>query len=104
MNPKGKVVMIPNGFNAAHFTEIVSEEKINKIRNELGVSSADTLLVTSSRLVLKNGLIDVIRSLPLQEISIKFLILGVGELEADLKNEVDKLGLKNRVFFKGFVP
>jgi glycosyltransferase involved in cell wall biosynthesis len=74
----------------------------------------DIFLVTMSRLVLKNGIADLISSLQHLPKNVKLIILGAGPLETELKCLCLKLGLNytdeppvnpgNRVHFLGYIP
>jgi len=102
MGYTGIPVVIPNAVDVGHFSEEVPEEEINNIRNEFAKNN-ELILITSSRLVEKNGLEYVIRAM--RELpNYVFVILGIGELENKLKGLVKNLGLEKRIFFKGFVP
>lgn len=103
---KGEARIIPNGVDLNKFKIENSKLKIKErqeIRNELGLQEKDIVLITSSRLVVKNGVGDVIEALTLLPKEVKFIICGVGELETSLKLKVKRLKLEDRVIFKGFV-
>ncbi len=87
----GKLEIIPNAVDTQKF----AGEKI---------PHTGTVLITTSRLVHKNAIDDVIRALPLLPEEVTFKILGSGPLEADLKVLTQKLGLESRVVFVGNVP
>lgn len=95
--------VVPNGVDYAHFSKVISPDQKKSIRKECGFADSDTILVTASRLVLKNGIGDVIESLAYLPPEVKFLILGTGHLEDELKAKVKHLDLANRVRFHGFV-
>lgn len=103
---KGEIEIIPNGVDVEKFQitnfKLQIEER-RKIREELGMGEKDIVLVTSSRLVKKNGVGDVIKALAKLPENIKFLILGEGELKKDLENLAKKLKVSERVIFKGYV-
>jgi glycosyltransferase involved in cell wall biosynthesis len=100
---QGEIKIIPNGVDVNKFkSELLKEEKI-KIRKELGLKENDIALITASRLVLKNGVGDVIKALPKLEQNIKFVILGEGGLKEKLQKLAKDLGVSERVIFKGFV-
>lgn len=104
MGFKGKVKeVVPNGVDVKRFTKKYSEEEILELRKNFGFEQNAQILVTASRLVIKNGVEDVIRSLPLLPHNVCFVICGVGELEPSLKNLVQELKLENRVRFLGNV-
>ena len=96
--------VIPNGVDTALFAQVVSEQKKNNLIQFFNKKPTDTFLITTSRLVIKNGITDVIKALVLLPSSVKFLILGEGQLDQALRKQVKDLGLVDRVFFVGTVP
>lgn len=98
---KGEPLLIPNAVNTKHFTQPYSSTELQTLRNELGVTVKDVLLVTTSRLVHKNGLDDVITALTLLPEQVKFVIFGIGPDEYKLKNLAQKNGVMDRVLFRG---
>jgi glycosyltransferase involved in cell wall biosynthesis len=102
MNPRAKVAVVPNGVDIAAF-EKKDSVAIGKVKADLQKKEGDAFLVTASRLTHKNGLDTVIGSLPLLPANISFVILGVGELEAELKALAKRLGVESRVKLVGFV-
>ena len=103
---KGDIKIIPNGVDIEKFSIFnsqFSKEERQKIRKEIGLEEKDIGLITTSRLVLKNGVGDVIKALPKLPKNIKFVILGEGYLEKELKELAIKLNVSNRIIFKGFV-
>lgn len=100
---KGEIKIIPNGVDVKNFDfELNSEERKNT-RVALGLKNEDIALITASRLVIKNGVGDVIKALPKLSENIKFVILGEGELKQKLIKLAKDLGVSDRVIFKGFV-
>ncbi|MEZ4114033.1 MAG: glycosyltransferase family 4 protein [Candidatus Paceibacterota bacterium] len=79
------------------------EEEKNNLKERLNIKNNDVVLVTTSRLVLKNGVKDAIKSVSLLPLNYKFLILGEGDLRAELETLVGSLTLNDRVKFLGFV-
>jgi len=63
--------------------------------------TGDIFLITTSRLVHKNGIDDVIRALTLLPEHIHFLIYGIGPDEAKLRKLADDLGVASRTHFAG---
>jgi glycosyltransferase involved in cell wall biosynthesis len=96
----GPVEVIPNGVNVSGFS-IKPKEIREKIRADLGFSESDTVLITTSRLNVKNGISFVIEAMNQLPSDVKFLVLGTGELEGQLKEQALKLGA--RVRFLGLV-
>lgn len=94
MGYKKEVAIIPNGVDVVHFARKVTP------RGE--VSPYGTTLVTTSRLVHKNAVDDVIRALALLP-DAHFFICGVGPDESSLKALAKDLGVEHRVEFKGHI-
>ena len=90
----GEAIIIPNGVDVKKFTTDVLSRAFDKN----GIT-----LITTSRLVEKNGIGDVIEALPLLPDNVKFHILGTGPLENNLKFKIENLKLKGRVEMLGFV-
>lgn len=102
MNGKN-ITVIPNGVDVKNFTKEFSEEEKSNLREKLNIKNSDVVLVTTSRLVLKNGVKDVIKAVSLLPANYKFLILGEGDLRAELETLVGSLSLNDRIKFLGFV-
>ncbi len=90
---KGRAELIPNGVDTEKF--INPESRI--------LNPDEIVLITTSRLVKKNAVNDVIEAIRFISEDVKFRILGVGPLEKSLKEKVKKLGLESRVEFIGLV-
>ncbi len=78
---------------------------VDRFANAVGVSKKEdeVVLVTTSRLVPKNAVEDVIAAMPLLPDNIRFDIAGTGPLEESLKRQAKMLGVADRVRFLGFV-
>lgn len=100
---KGEVKIIPNGVDVKKFDIELNFAEKNKIREELGLEEKDIVLVTTSRLVTKNGVGDVIKALPKLPENIKFVIFGEGELKEKLQKLAEDSRVSKRVNFKGLV-
>jgi glycosyltransferase involved in cell wall biosynthesis len=101
---KGEITLVPNGVDLDRF-EVRGErlEVRKKIREELGLREMDTVLITASRLVEKNGVGDIIEALTFLPDNVKLLIAGSGSLEKELKLRTTDYGLGTRVIFLGYV-
>lgn len=100
-----EIEIIPNGVDVGKFeTQDLKREIREEVRKNLGLTENNVALITVSRLVKKNGVEDIIKSLKSLPEDIKLVILGKGELERNLKLVVGNLGLEYRVVFRGFVP
>lgn len=101
MGFKGQPEVIPNGVDIEKFAKLLSLDERNRRRLELGILDTDIALVTASRLSLKNGVDDLIRSLTFLPLKYKVLIAGEGEDHEKLKVLTEQKGLKARVKFLG---
>jgi glycosyltransferase involved in cell wall biosynthesis len=100
---KGPLEVVPNAVDVAHFSQIYPEQVINGIRDALGKKMGEIFLITTSRLVRKNAVDDVIRALPLLPQNVRFIILGIGPDEDALKKLTVHLDVEKRVAFVGHV-
>lgn len=98
-----KVALLPNGVDLSLFSTEISEEQKNILRTKLHVTEHQKVLITTSRLVKKNGLEFVIKALTNLPYSVVFVVLGTGPLKQELQNLAHKLGVSHRVRFVGFV-
>ena len=93
MGFKDKVTIIGNGVDIARFVQMHIRPLTEK----------DVILVTTSRLVHKNAIDDVIRALVLLPEQIRFRIYGVGKEERNLVKLAEHLGVSPRIEFNGFI-
>lgn len=93
---RSHVDLVPNGVDIANFTREVED-----IRSQLGINLEDKVVVTSSRLVYKNGVDILIKSV--KDLPVKLLILGDGELRSKYEVLVKSLGIESKVIFQGHV-
>lgn len=99
----GSLEVVPNAVNIAHFSQNYSMEELVDLKNKLGKKEGDKFIITTSRLVLKNAVDDVIKSLKYLPENIKFLVLGDGPDREMLENLAKKENVENRVRFVGLV-
>lgn len=97
----GRAEVIPNAVNTKHFSQDFSQAQISAMREKIGKKEGDIFLVTTSRLVPKNAVDDVIRALVFLPGHIHFLIYGIGPDEQLLKRLAEGLGVRERVHFAG---
>lgn len=98
------ITVVPNGVDFKFFSQIPPTSQIKALEHELGLDPFDTVLITTSRLVPKNAVGDIIDAMAYLSPETKLLILGTGPLENFLKEKTMLLKLDNRVKFIGYVP
>ncbi len=99
----GPLEVVPNAVNVAHFAQEYPEKELSILKHRLGKKDGDFFLITTSRMVAKNAVDEVIRALPLLPSEVKFLILGIGPDEAMLRKLAKEKGVGDRVQFLGQV-
>ncbi len=104
MGAKCPVTVVPNAVDFDLFSTKESVEQQSELKEKLGKKEGDVFIITTSRLVVKNAINDVIDVLSYVPENVKFIILGQGYQEAQLKVQVAELELQDRVKFLGYVP
>ena len=99
----GSIDVIPNGCDTTRFSEPHLRQDRELFWKHKNINSADTILVTTSRLVRKNAVDVVIRALVLLPKHIRFVVLGSGEERSMLEALAEKLKVTERVHFLGEV-
>lgn len=98
-----KVTVIYNGIDEKRF-KILPEAEKSKMRKELGYGQGDIVLVYIGRLIKEKGLQDVIEILARFPEFVKLLLVGEGDYQKDLKDQISKVKLEEeRVKFVGKV-
>lgn len=95
----GPLEIIPNGVSGKVFSAPILHEQRSVFRLRHGFRENDTVLITASRLVHKNGVDLVIRALHGLPPNVKFLIAGSGPELAALELVAQELGVAERVVF-----
>lgn len=98
---KGGIELVPNAVNIPHFAQEYSPSELAQAREKINKREGEVHVVTTSRLVHKNGVDDMIRALALLPENVHFLIYGIGPDEAMLKALADSLGVSGRAHFAG---
>lgn len=101
MGFKGKSIVIPNAVDTGRFGHLYSAEELASTRQELGKKEGDIFLVTTSRLVRKNAIDIIIRSLCLLPPRVSLLVYGIGTGQKHLEGLATELGVSSRVRFMG---
>lgn len=99
----GPVELIPNAVNTKHFSQEYPQHELDSLRQKLGKKPGDVYIITTSRLVHKNAIDDVIRALKSLPDNFYFLVLGIGPDEAKLKALAQMQGVASRVMWLGQV-
>ncbi len=100
---KVEPVFIPNAVDKERFAREYPPAVLDEVRDALGKKMGDVLLITTSRLVRKNAVDDVIRALVTLPENVKFVVLGTGPEEESLHQLAVRLGVTARVRFLGHV-
>jgi glycosyltransferase involved in cell wall biosynthesis len=101
---EGKVWTIPNAIYADRFS--YNETVRNEVRKELGIEDKFVIGHVGRFGFMKNHayLIDIFNEVYKQRNDAVLVLIGKGELEADIKSKVEQLGLKDKVYFLGTRP
>ncbi|MCD4761043.1 glycosyltransferase family 4 protein [bacterium] len=107
MGNKGEVVLVSNGVDLDIFKMALSEEDKKNIRQELNVADDEIIITTTSRLALKNGIDDLIKSMNhlifKLGVKAKLVIFGGGPDEQKLKNLAKSQRVQDKVLFMGYM-
>ncbi|MFH0803632.1 MAG: glycosyltransferase family 4 protein [Candidatus Tagabacteria bacterium] len=103
MRTKNPIEIVPNGVEIEKFLISNSQFLKEDFKKQLGFREDEKILITTSRLVEKNAIGDVIEALKYLPDNIKFLILGTGPLEEELKLKAKSYKLQARTMFLGHI-
>lgn len=103
MGYRGEVVLVPNALDIEDFVRSYPEGEIEAIRKKLGKKKGEVFLITTSRLVKKNAVDDIIKSLKFLPHHVAFIVLGKGPDLGMLQEFAQKEGVEKRVQFLGHV-
>jgi glycosyltransferase involved in cell wall biosynthesis len=99
----GEPILVPNAVNTTHFTQKYGADELREVRQELALADSDMALVTTSRLVHKNAIDDVIRALVMLPVQVKFVVFGTGPDETLLTALIKQHQLEDRVQLRGHI-
>lgn len=105
--PNDKIEVIYNGVSNDMLSNKKDTDAMNDIRTKLNLRNDDKLILTVSRLVPSKGHKEIIKVLPrlLKEFeNLKYLIVGEGKYETELRNLAIEEGVLSHVIFAGPVP
>ena len=102
VRPGAPVTVIPNGVDVEWFSRDVLAE-VSQIKRDFEKKEDDVWLVTTSRLVNKNAVRDIIVALESLPQNVQLLIVGDGPLRGNLESGAKEDGVDSRVMFVGEV-
>jgi glycosyltransferase involved in cell wall biosynthesis len=96
---------------AVHFppldlSHFQNDSRDNTLRSSLGFAESDKVLVYMGSFFYFSGLrdaLDEFANISPGDPKLKFLLIGGGEQDSELRQQVEKLGLSEKVVFTGFV-
>jgi glycosyltransferase involved in cell wall biosynthesis len=104
---QGSITIIPNGVDIDKFTQSFSDQEKMELKNKLGIKEGEKVVITTSRLEPKNGVIDLVEGFALlknkTELSLKLLILGEGSERSKIEKVIKNNKLEDAVILTGFV-
>jgi glycosyltransferase involved in cell wall biosynthesis len=100
---KGEMALVPNGVDVRSFSKKYSDSEMDALKSKLGLKESNKVIITTSRLEVKNGIKDVIDAMPLLPENYHFVVVGSGSLEKSLKDRAKDRGVYNRINFVGSV-
>ncbi len=101
--PAKRISVIINGINLKEFQD--NRKDISFLKKKIGIKNGIKIIGNVGRLSVEKGhklFLTTAKLIKKEFPAIKFVIVGDGPLERELKIYVDKLGLKDSVFFSGF--
>ena len=102
---KCPIKRVPNGVNLTKILDSdslkLSESYYEKLKKKLKIKPEDKIVITTSRLVKKNGIEDLIKAISILPKDIKCLIAGDGPDRTKLENLAKQLKVEDRIFFLG---
>lgn len=105
MGAKYSIEVVPNGVDANKFKIQNSQFKITNqnLKPELNIGSNEKVIITTSRLVSKNGVGDLIEAMRYLKFPFKLLIIGDGEERKNLELQVSSCKLQDKILFLGSI-
>ncbi|WP_423792694.1 glycosyltransferase family 4 protein [Methanocaldococcus indicus] len=102
--PEDKVKVIYNGINPEKYDIFLPDEEKWRIKESLGIIYEKVILYVG-RLTYQKGVEYLIRALPkiLEKHNVKLVIAGHGDMRGYLEDLANKLGVRDKVIFLGFV-
>jgi glycogen synthase len=104
--PAGKFAVVLNGVDLPALTLSETAANRERIRSELRLSAAETVIGSVVRLVPNKGLTTLLRAFALvtAQLDARLLLVGGGPMEAELRSFAADLGIQDRVTMVGHQP
>lgn len=100
---KVEPVVVPNAVDCKFWEDSWSTDKVTVWKEKIGKQEGDVFLFSSSRLVTKNAMKDVVEALHSLPSHIKLVVAGNGNLREELERQIRSLNLETRVKLIGFI-
>lgn len=94
---KNKPELVPNGVDIPHYSQIFPDQELRALRDKFGGNENIIILISTSRLVEKNGIDLVIKALKFLPDNFHFYNFGSGKDKKLLTNLASTLGVQLRV-------
>lgn len=99
-----KIRVIPTGIDLDRFNIPIDMVQKQELRKKIGIPEKNMVLIYVGRLAKEKNLEEILSFLPrLKDDNITLLIVGDGPHRNVLEGYVDKLGIREKVFFTGMV-
>jgi glycosyltransferase involved in cell wall biosynthesis len=99
--PENKIHVVWNGVNPKKYAmEKVPKNAIENLRKSYGIKSHETMLFFIGRLVTVKGADKLVQAMPsvISEYpNTKLILLGIGEMEKEIRDQIKSLNLENHV-------
>jgi glycosyltransferase involved in cell wall biosynthesis len=102
--PENKIHVVWNGVNPKKYSmEKIPKNAIENLRKSYGIKSHETMLFFIGRLVTVKGADKLVQAMPsvISEYpDTKLILLGIGEMEKDIRQQIKTLKLENHVILR----
>lgn len=107
VNKDLRTIVIPNGVDVADFSKNFSYGEMSDLEKKLQIMPDDKVIISTSRLVPKNGIDLLIKAMPelnkSSKESYKLILIGDGSQKEELLSSVRDLNIADQVIFAGSV-
>jgi glycosyltransferase involved in cell wall biosynthesis len=102
--PSHKIRVCWNGVDPTKYdSNMVSDKQKQELKNNYGIQDYENMLFFVGRLVTVKGVDNLLRAMPsvLQDFpNTKLVVLGIGDMEWNLKNMAQNLGISDNIIFR----